>query len=68
MPGTFSQIYIQIVFAVRGREKFNQVITGKLNCINILLASIKGKEQKAIIVNGMPDQYMYLLGYVLLCE
>ena len=35
MPGTFSQIYIQVVFAVKGRENLIAKI-GKQNYINIL--------------------------------
>ena len=61
MPGTFSQIYIQVVFAVKGRENFiakpwrddlHKYITG----------IVKGKEQKSIIVNGVADHIHCFVG------
>lgn len=54
MPGTFSQIYIQIVFAVKGREN----LVGehwKSDLHKYIAGIIKGKGQKPIIVNGMAD-------------
>jgi putative transposase len=54
MPSTFSQIYIQIIFAVKGREnlihssweeELHKYITG----------IISKKEQKVLAINGMPD-------------
>jgi len=61
MPGTFSQIYIQIVFAVKGREN---LINNKWNKeLNKYIAGIiKGKDQKSIIVNGMPDHMHVFIG------
>lgn len=54
MPGTFSQIYIQVVFAVKGRE--NLISKNWKDELNKYIAGIiKGKTQKPIIVNGMPD-------------
>ena len=54
MAGTFSQIYIQVVFAVKGRE--NLIAKSWKDKLNIYIAGIiKGKDQKPIIVNGMPD-------------
>lgn len=42
MPGTFSQVYIQVVFAVKGRE--NLIVKhGKMICINTLQELLKGK-------------------------
>ena len=61
MPGTFSQIYIQIVFAVKGRnslihsdweERLYQYITG----------IVRGKEQKLLAINGMPDHIHIFIG------
>ena len=61
MPGTFSQIYIQIIFAVKGRgsliysdweERLYQYITG----------IVRGKEQKMIAINGMPDHIHICIG------
>ncbi len=61
MPGTFSQIYIQIVFAVKGRENLiSTVWEGELH--KYIAGIIKGKEQKPIIVNGMPDHIHAFIG------
>jgi len=61
MAGTFSQIYIQIVFAVKGREN----LIGKewKEGLNKYIAGIvKGKDQKSIIVNGMCDHIHAFIG------
>jgi len=61
MPGTYSQIYIQIVFAVKGRE--NLIAKNWKNDLHKYIAGIiKGKEQKPIIVNGMPDHIHAFIG------
>jgi putative transposase len=61
MPGTFSQIYIQVVFAVKGRENvISKVWKDDLN--KYIAGIIKGKEQKSIIVNGMPDHIHIFIG------
>jgi len=61
MAGTFSQIYIQIVFSVKGREN----LIGKSwkdELHKYIAGIIKGKSQKSIIVNGMPDHIHALIG------
>ncbi len=61
MAGTFSQIYIQVVFAVKGREN----LIGKSwkdELHKYIAGIIKGKSQKSIIVNGMPDHIHALIG------
>lgn len=61
MAGTFSQIYIQIVFAVKGRE--NLISKNWKEELNKYIAGIiRGKEQKSIIVNGMPDHIHAFVG------
>lgn len=61
MAGTFSQIYIQLIFAVKGRnsliapafeEELYKYITG----------IIKNKDQKLLAINGMPDHIHILIG------
>ena len=61
IPGTFSQIYIQIVFAVKGceniiakqwKEELNKYISG----------IITNKGQKSIIVNGTSDHVHIFIG------
>lgn len=54
MAGTFSQIYILVVFAIKGRENLIDK-TWKDDLHKYIAGIIKGKEQKSIIVNGMPD-------------
>jgi putative transposase len=61
MSGTFSQIYIQIVFAVKGRE--NLISNNWKDELHKYIAGIiKGKNQKPIIVNGMPDHIHAFIG------
>jgi len=61
MPGTFSQIYIQVVFAVKGRE--NLIVKSRKDDLHKYIAGIiKGKGQKSIIVNGMPDHIHAFIG------
>lgn len=61
MPGTFSQIYIHVVFAVKGRE--NLIAKSWKDELHKYIAGIiKGKEQKSIIVNGMPDHIHTFIG------
>ena len=61
MPGTFSQIYIQIVFSVKGRA--NLISPNWKDELHKYIAGIiKGKNQKPIIVNGMPDHIHAFIG------
>ena len=61
MPGTFSQIYIQYVFAVKGRE--NLIKPAFENELYKYISGIvTGKEQKSLAVNGMPDHIHVLVG------
>ncbi|MEI7582244.1 IS200/IS605 family transposase [Runella sp.] len=61
MAGTFSQIYIQVVFAVKGRENLISS-SWKDELHKYMSGIIKGKEQKPIIVNGMPDHIHAFIG------
>ncbi|GAB62739.1 transposase [Candidatus Jettenia caeni] len=61
MAGTFSQIYIQVVFTVKGWEN----LIGKEwkdELHKYIAGIIKGREQKPIIVNGMPDHIHAFVG------
>lgn len=61
MPGTFSKLYIQVVFAVKGRE--NMISNGwNKEMYKYIAGIIKGKDQKSIIVNGMPDHIHAFIG------
>lgn len=61
MPGTFSQLYIQVIFAVKGREN---LISYKWDTglYKYIAGIIKGKNQKSIIVNGMADHIHAFIG------
>ncbi len=61
MTNTYSQIYIHIIFAVKGRgnlisnnqkDKLYKYITG----------IIQNKEQKLICINGMPNHIHIFIG------
>ena len=61
MAGTFSQIYIQVVFAVKGRDNLMSK-QWKDELHKYIAGIIKGKEQKPIIVNGMSDHVHAFIG------
>jgi REP element-mobilizing transposase RayT len=67
MPNTFTQIYIQIVFAVKNRQslihplwedKLYQYITG----------IVQSRNQKMIAINGMPDHIHVFIGFKPSCS
>jgi putative transposase len=61
MAGTYSQIYLQVVFAVKGRENLiSQSWKDELH--RYIAGIIKEKKQKSIIVNGMPDHIHAFIG------
>lgn len=66
MSGTFSQIYIQVVFAVKGREclihssweeRLYQYMTG----------IVRAKGQKMLAINGMPDHVHFFIEMKSVC-
>jgi len=61
MPGTFSQIYIQIVFAVQGRHNLVKP-SFEEELYKYISGIITNKEQKSLAVNGMPDHVHILVG------
>lgn len=61
MAGTFSQIYIQIVFAVKGRESLIQK-EWEERLYQYITGIIRAKEQKLIAINGMPDHIHIFIG------
>ena len=61
MAGTFSQIHIQLVFAVQGRT--NLIADSWREGLNRYISGIvTGNNQKLIVVNGMPDHLHLLVG------
>lgn len=61
MSGTFSQIYIQYVFAVKGRESSIHV-SFEEELYKYISGIISNKGQKSLAVNGMPDHIHILVG------
>ncbi|MCX6265951.1 MAG: IS200/IS605 family transposase [Bacteroidetes bacterium] len=61
MAGTFSQIYIQVVFAVRGRNNLLQK-PWRDDVFKYIAGIIKSKGQKPIIVNGVSDHVHLFIG------
>jgi putative transposase len=61
MPNTFTQIYIQVVFAVNGRQS---LITSsfKADLFKYVGGTIRNASQKLIAINGMPDHVHILIG------
>lgn len=61
MPGTYSQIYIQVIFAVKGRE--NLIASTWKDELNKYIAGIiSNKGHKSIIVNGASDHIHAFIG------
>lgn len=61
MPGTYSQIYIHIVFAVKGRENLlNKNLREEI--FRYISGIIKEKGHKPIIVNGYSDHVHCFVG------
>ena len=61
MAGTFSQIYIQAVFAVNGRSNLLDK-HWRDEVFKYMAGIIKGKNQKPIIVNGVGDHVHVFMG------
>jgi putative transposase len=61
MAGTFSQIYIQIVFAVKYRQNLINPLFEE-EVYRYISGIVTGKEQKSLAVNGMPDHIHILTG------
>ena len=61
MADTFSQIYIQYVFAVKGRENLLEK-PWRNEVFKYIAGIIKGKNQKSIIVDGVADHVHVFVG------
>lgn len=61
MAGTFSQIYIQIVFAVQNREA---MITASWEeeLYKYITGIVSNKGQKKLAINGVPDHIHFFIG------
>lgn len=61
MAGTFSQIYIQIVFAVQNREAMIST-SWEEELYKYITGIVTNKGQKMIAINGMPDHIHLFIG------
>lgn len=61
MAGTYSQIYIQYVFTVKGRKSLLKK-SWRQEVFKYMVGIIKAKGQKPIIVNGTADHVHVFLG------
>ncbi len=61
MAGTFSQLYIQYVFAVKRRENLIRP-PFETEVYKYIAGIVSGKDQKPLAVNGMPDHIHVLVG------
>ena len=61
MPGTYSQIYIQVVFAVQGRQNLIQQ-QNKEELHKYMTGIVREREQKLLAVHCMPDHTHILIG------
>lgn len=61
MPNTYSQIFIQIVFTVKGRENLIQKKhRGELH--KLITGIVKNRDQKLLSIFAMPDHVHILIG------
>ena len=61
MAGTFTQIYIQTVFAVKGRNSLiNKSWEEEL--FKYISGIVQNKGQKMLAINGIPDHIHFLIG------
>ncbi|PIF32012.1 REP element-mobilizing transposase RayT [Flavobacterium sp. 9] len=61
MANTYSQLYIHIVFAVKGRQNLISTVW-KDEVYKYITGIVTNKEQKLIVINGMPDHVHILIG------
>jgi len=61
MANTFSQIYLQAVFAVSNRQSLIKP-TFKEELYKYITGIVKNQKQKLISINGMPDHVHILIG------
>ena len=61
MANTYSQIYIQMVFAVRGRQSLIQK-SWKDELYKYMTGTLRNKGQKLLAINGMPDHVHIFVG------
>ena len=63
---TYSQIYIQIIFAVKSRDSLINP-SWEEELYKYISGIIKNKEQKMLAINGMPDHIHFFIGMKPFC-
>lgn len=61
MSGTFSQLYIQVIFAVKNRESLIHS-SWEEELYKYITGIVQKKGQKILAINGMPDHVHILIG------
>ena len=61
MPANYSQIYIQVIFAVQNRASLI-LPTWEEELYKYITGIVTHKEQKMLAINGMPDHIHFLIG------
>jgi putative transposase len=61
MPGTFSQIYVQVVFAVKHRSSMIDS-SFEEDLYKYITGIVRNKGEKLLAINGMPDHVHIFLG------
>ena len=61
MAGTYSQIYIQIVFAVKGRQNL-LLEPWRQDVFKYMTGIVMGKNQKPLVINGVSDHVHLFVG------
>jgi putative transposase len=62
MANTFTQIYLQLVFAVQNRESLIQAIW-KDELYKYITGIVQNNKHKLIAINGMPNHLHVFIGY-----
>ena len=58
---TYSQIYIQTIFAVKGRDSLIQPEWGE-KLYKYITGIVQNKKQKMLAINGIPNHIHFLIG------
>ena len=58
---TYTQIYVHIIFAVKGRDSLIQQVWEE-RLYKYITGIVQNKEQKMLAINGMPDHIHFLIG------
>jgi REP element-mobilizing transposase RayT len=58
---TYSQIYIHVIFAVKGRDSLIHSVWEE-RLYKYITGIVQNKGQKMLSINGMPDHIHFLIG------